>query len=74
MFQKPWVLQPIAYGRGCLIQIDSGKGLFNTWTALSCAQQGFFLCQDIECRGVSALSMESRVPAPLSPLTDDQHI
>ena len=30
-----WVLQPIVYSGSCLIQTDSGKGLYNMWTASS---------------------------------------
>ena len=30
-----WVLQPIANGDSCFIQTDSGRELFNVWTASS---------------------------------------
>ena len=38
-----WVLQPIVYGESFFIQIDSGQGLHNMWTASSYATQ-FYLC------------------------------
>ena len=37
IFQKIkviWVLQPIVYRGSCFIQTGSGKGFYDTWTAL----------------------------------------
>ena len=37
--QTMLVLQLIVHGGSCFIQIDSGRGLNNMWTASPCAQE-----------------------------------